>query len=60
MKIQSCTNCGVLVDTDRLFFPNNIYKDDGEIDDSIAEWDGYNYVAYLPCPVCSTPILENQ
>ena len=60
MKIQSCEECGVIVDIDRLFFPYHIYLDDGTISDELAVWDGEEYKAYIPCPVCNSPIVSES
>ena len=62
MNIISCENCGILIDTGRLFFPpeSRLVKDDGEIDEALAVWDDNeaNFVPYLLCPVCACVITE--
>jgi len=58
MNLISCEECGVVIDVGRLYFPHDIYKDDGTIGDDLAVWDGEDYVAYLPCPVCNSPVTK--
>ena len=60
MKIKGCDECGVVVDLDKMYFPSPLYKKDGSVDTTRAIWDSYKeeFVAYLPCPVCSNPITE--
>ena len=58
MNIKSCENCGVVIDTDRLFFPLNIYGDDGAVDENLATYNGEEYVPHILCPICDTPITE--
>jgi hypothetical protein len=59
MNIISCENCGVVLDKNRLRFPDDIYRD-GSIDDQKAAWDGDNWVAKVICPVCGSDILESN
>ena len=61
MNLISCANCGVVLDKNRLTFPD-IYDDDGEIIRGTAEWDSYleRFVAITPCPVCKEPIPEED
>ena len=60
MNIKSCKNCGVVLDFDELSFPPDIWKEAGDIDSNLGIWDGDDYVAYLPCPVCKEPLPENS
>ena len=57
MNLVSCDCCGVILDKDKLKFPIDIHESDGSIDDHKAAWDGNNYVAKVPCPVCRGEIL---
>jgi len=57
MKLISCDNCGVVLDADKLKFPE-LWKMD-EIGDA-GEWDGERFVSVVPCPVCATNIREPE
>jgi len=60
MNLKSCDNCGVVLDFDKLYFPNDIIKDDGCVDLEIAAWSKNwdTFVPKLSCPVCQSDILE--
>lgn len=60
MNLKSCENCGVVIDTDRIYFPHNIYMDDGSVDLEKAAWsnEADDFVAKISCPVCQEDILE--
>jgi len=58
MNLISCETCGVVLDKDQLVFPQFITGDDSEFFEENAIWNGHDYVAIVPCPVCKTPIRE--
>jgi len=60
MNLKSCDSCGVVIDTDKLSFPHNIYKDDGDVNLNEAAWSNEwdDFVAKISCPVCQEDILE--
>lgn len=60
MKIVSCSGCGILIDVDVRYFPDNIYDDEGTIDESKAMWYNRDYVPFITCPVCKEQIPEAQ
>ena len=60
MNLISCGGCGVVLDKDKLGFPKDIRDEDGAIIDGTAEYDGDEYVAVVPCPVCKTNIREHE
>lgn len=60
MKLISCDGCGVVLDADKLWFPRELYKEDGTIDATKAEWGGNEWVAKVQCPVCQGTILESD
>jgi hypothetical protein len=61
MNIISCEKCGVVLDKDRLPFPDDVYDGhEGCVDAQKAGWDGENWVAKVPCPVCGSAILESN
>ena len=61
MNLASCNICGIVLDKDRIYFPDpyNTTEEGTELNEH-AHWDGDEYVSGIPCPVCKTPILENQ
>jgi hypothetical protein len=60
MKLISCWACASVFDQDKMDFCSGEkgYLSDGSVDLSKVAWDGDDFVAYLPCPVCSTKIME--
>lgn len=59
MDLVSCDSCGVILDSDKLSWPSDLYsKDTGEIIEAVAVWDGDTYVARVACPVCGCDILD--
>jgi len=58
MNLTSCEECGVVLDKDYLIFPDIYDYDTQEIIMENVEWDGENYVAVLPCPVCKHNIKK--
>lgn len=58
MNLISCTTYGVVLDVNRLPFPQELYHKDGSINDAITEWieSEADFVPILPCPICSTSI----
>lgn len=59
MNLVSCGGCGVVLDKDHLHFYIR-ELDEGGFDPNTCEWDGKDYVAKLPCPVCEQSILETK
>ena len=62
MNLISCNNCGVVLDKDKLKFPD---EDEVEFqlqegNDKVAEWNGDKYVALTPCPVCKEGVPEHD
>ena len=55
MNLINCENCGVVLNSSDLVFPP-VYDGTGEMITVNAEWDGEDYVAILPCPVCGSNI----
>jgi len=58
MNLISCKRCGVVIDKDQLIFPSIYDHDSQELIRENAEWDGEDYVPFLPCPVCEEKILD--
>lgn len=59
MDLISCYNCGVVLDKSKLIFPD-ISDDEGrELIEGNFIWNGEEYIAILPCPICATDIRED-
>ena len=56
MNLISCDNCGVILDKDKLTFPE-AYDENGEITVD-AIWTGEEFITTIPCPVCEEKIPE--
>jgi hypothetical protein len=62
MNLISCKFCGTVFDKDVLAFPPTHDHDSQEPIEENCEWnsDLMEYVAILPCPVCSGNIPEEE
>ena len=60
MKLISCDDCGVVLDADKIYWPVNLWTDEGCIRHDLAKWDGDGYRAFVCCPVCSAEILAPE
>lgn len=58
MNLKSCECCGVVIDIDRLKFPN-IENNDGSIDTTKAIWNGDEFIPKVNCPICEYPITKS-
>lgn len=58
MNLISCDTCGIVLDKNKLDFPEDIKLEDGSIDTSKAIWVNSEYFAYLGCPVCGGIIIN--
>ena len=59
MKLISCDSCGVLLDADKLPFPEDITDSEGGVDETKALWDGDDWVAKVDCPVCKASVAKS-
>lgn len=59
MNLISCEGCGVVMDKDKLHFATSMYGEDG-IDHTVAAWNGREFSAFVPCPVCGDSIFEKE
>lgn len=56
MNLQSCNNCGVVIDMSKLTEPE--FEDEESIGDSeFYEWCNGKYVPTINCPVCKTQVM---
>ena len=60
MNLISCNQCGVVINKDRLSFPDIYDHDRMELIEGTYKWNGENETAYVECPVCGEPILEEE
>lgn len=61
MDLISCDNCGVILDKNKLKFPEDLWDEETEANDpNLGEWNGDGFTAILPCPVCKENIRENN
>jgi hypothetical protein len=60
MNLQSCDSCGVVLDIDKLHFPDSKHyeREDGTLDESRVMWTGYAWRPFVNCPVCQNKIVE--
>ena len=60
MNLTACDDCGVVLDRDKLNFPDkeDIYDEDFSVNTDLATWDGYEFILKTQCPVCGGDILE--
>ena len=52
MNLTSCNICGVVLDKDKLDFPQTWDEETGLAIEGTYEWNGYDNIAFVPCPVC--------
>jgi hypothetical protein len=60
VNLISCDTCGVVLDKDKLKFPEDISDDEGIVSSHLAVWTGDKYVPYVNCPLCNSPILGDK
>ena len=58
MNLISCNECGIVLDAVKLNFPEDIYLEDGSVDENKGQWDGEDFVPFTVCPVCKSQILK--
>jgi len=62
MNLISCDSCAVILDKDKLHFAEDIYDDNGSVNDNVAAYNSYSrcYEAFVKCPVCEEPIYRGS
>lgn len=58
MNLISCNICGVVLDKDKLVFPE-LHTKNGYVTRH-ALWDGEHWINTTKCPVCKSCIREDQ
>lgn len=60
MKIISCNCCGVVLDTDKISFPDlAVLEEEEEGTLKNCVWDGDKFIATIKCPVCKGEVRED-
>jgi len=59
MNLISCSNCGVVLDKDKLNFPN-IHDGEGVTEGAVWCDSAENFSSFIYCPVCKEHILEEE
>lgn len=57
MRLISCDNCGIVLDDDKVKWPE-MWDDEGEFIEGSGQWDGDRFVPVMPCPVCKEEITR--
>ena len=62
MNLCSCDECGIVLDKDKLNFPDEerFADKDGEFNSKKCVWNGSGFTAIVQCPVCQSDIEENE
>ena len=60
ISLLSCDNCGVVLDAKKLPFAEDIYEDDGSVNERLASWNQKEreFQAFVPCPVCKEEVFK--
>jgi len=58
MKVMmiSCDNCAVVLDANKIDFPDNFINDDGSVNEEFAMWNGHDFIPKTKCPLCGSDI----
>lgn len=57
MNLISCDGCAVVLDLDKINFPD-IELENGDIDTTKAVWVDRTYKPFVNCPVCKGQIVQ--
>lgn len=60
MNLISCDYCGVVLDKDKLVFPDIWDDETGEKKPNAGVWHNDSFSSCVPCPVCENAIVEDQ
>ena len=60
MNLISCDSCGVVLDKNKIVFPDGIWDDNYNLDSDKAVWDSNKraYIPFVKCPACGEPVKE--
>ena len=59
MKLISCSSCAVILDSDKILWPD-IYLDDGCINEQNAVYYLDEYRPFVFCPVCNKKLISEE
>jgi len=59
MNLISCVCCGVVLDKDKLIFPDT-HDDEYELIEENVKWNNDEHSAFISCPVCEHAIIQND
>jgi len=54
MNLDSCENCGIVVDLNNVNYIDSDEDDGGYIEEEMV-WGGDGYLETWKCPICETP-----
>ena len=61
MRLQSCDNCGIVLDLSKISIPTEaeMYDKEGTVDNAKFLWSSglRNYVPFIKCPCCNYDVL---
>lgn len=62
MNLQSCDQCGVVLDMDKMVFPDSKHyeREDGTFDESMVMWSNGSWRPFVHCPICQNKIMEDE
>ena len=60
MNLVSCEGCGSVFNTDKIEFPNVWNDEDGMYDMDHCFYNGEEYIATVPCPICGKAIPQKE
>jgi hypothetical protein len=60
MKLIFCSQCGVVLNQDAIYFPDIYGHDSQQVIEKNAVWDNNldRYVSKIDCPVCGATITK--
>lgn len=58
MNLVSCDNCAVILDGNKIDWPQDLWLDCGAVNEECATLRGDDWVPYVTCPVCEAEITE--
>ena len=58
MKLISCEHCGVVLDQDKIPFPEDSYLEEDDSTKIDYNQRSRRWEIYVPCPVCKEKIFK--
>lgn len=62
MDLRSCDNCGTVIDATKRKFPteDECRDENHDLDETKVIWHDRGFHPFVPCPVCSEPIIQEE